>query len=89
MGNSLTSRIFIKSAIDPTNLKFGMVITWIDTIVQTKFGCHIATSPDEIDSSARITQRVYRYSTDQRKGKRLPRPTRRTPAVSILIARGS
>ena len=34
LGNSLTSRIFIKSTVDPKNLKFGMMITWVNTIVQ-------------------------------------------------------
>ena len=33
--------------------------------------------------------RYCTYNTDQRKGKHLLRPTRRTPAVSMLIARGS
>ena len=37
MGNSLTSKIFIKSAVDPRNLKFGMMITWVFTIVQKNF----------------------------------------------------
>ena len=37
MGNSLTSKIFIKSAVDPTNLKFGVMITWGNTIVQKNF----------------------------------------------------
>ena len=58
MGNSLTSRIFIKSTVDLKHLKFGMMITWINTIVQKK-NVAIATSLDEIDFSARITQRVY------------------------------
>ena len=58
MGNSLTSRIFIKSTVDPKNLKFGMMITWVNTIVQKK-NVAVATSLDEIDFSARITQRVY------------------------------
>ena len=60
MGNSLTSRIFIKSTVDPKNLKFGMMTTRINTIVQKKQKtAAIATSLDEIDFSARITQRVY------------------------------
>ena len=29
-------RIFIKSSVEPKNLKFGMMITWINTIVQKK-----------------------------------------------------
>ena len=33
MGNSLTSKIFIKSAVNPTNLKFGVIITWVNIIV--------------------------------------------------------
>ena len=33
MGKPLTSKIFIKSAIDQTNLKLGVVITWIISIV--------------------------------------------------------
>ena len=37
-----------------------MMITWINTIVQNKIkNVAIATSLDEIDFSARITQRVY------------------------------
>ena len=63
MGNSLTSRIFIKSTVDPKNLKFGMMITWVNTIVQKKTTVAIETSLDEIDFSARITQRVYRGIT--------------------------
>ena len=43
MGNSLTSKIFIKSAVDPTNLKFGVMITWVNTIVKKNFVA-IATS---------------------------------------------
>ena len=34
MGNLLCSRIFIKSAVDPTNVKFGVMITWVNIIVQ-------------------------------------------------------
>ena len=59
MGNSLTSRIYIKSTVDPKNLKFGTMISWVNTIVQKKTTVAIATSLDEIDFSARITQRVY------------------------------
>ena len=67
MGNSLTSRIFIKSTVDPKNLKFGMMITWVSTIVQKKIkNVAIATSLDEIDFSARITQRVYRMALNIR-----------------------
>ena len=40
MGNLLCSRIFIKSAVDPRNVKFGVMITWINIIVQKIFGCH-------------------------------------------------
>ena len=40
MGNSLTSRIFIKSAEYLTSLKFGLMITWVNTIVQNFFRCH-------------------------------------------------
>ena len=36
-----------------------MMITWVNTIVQ-KNPVIIATSLDEVDFSARITQRVYR-----------------------------
>ena len=64
ISNSLTSRIFIKSTVNPKNLKFGMIITWGNTIVQKKKDVAIATSLDEIDFSARITQRVYIESTD-------------------------
>ena len=39
-----------------------MVITWISTIVQKNFTVAIATSLDEIDFSARVTQRVYSNS---------------------------
>ena len=39
----LCSRIFIKSAVDPTNVKFGVLITWVNTIVQN-FYVAIATS---------------------------------------------
>ena len=34
MSNLLTSRIFIKSAVDQMNLKLGMVITRINGIIQ-------------------------------------------------------
>ena len=46
MGNLLCSRIFIKSAVDPINLKFGVMITWVNTIVQkiSNFFVAIATS---------------------------------------------
>ena len=43
MGNSLTSRIFIKSAEYLTSLKFGLMIIWVNTIVK-KFVVAIATS---------------------------------------------
>ena len=33
MGNLLCSRIFIKSAVDPTNVKFGVMITWVNIMV--------------------------------------------------------
>ena len=60
MGNSLTSRIFIISIVDQKNLKFGMMITRVNTTVQKKQQTvAIATSLDEIDFSARITQRVH------------------------------
>ena len=63
MENSLTSRIFIKSTVDPKNLKFGMMTTWVNAIVKKK-NVAIATSLDETDFSARITQRVlYMGST--------------------------
>ena len=48
MGNLLTSRIFIKSAIDYTNLKLGMVIIRINSIVQKSFVA-IATCLEEIN----------------------------------------
>ena len=34
MGNLLCSRIFIKSAVDSTNVKFGVMITWVNIIVK-------------------------------------------------------
>ena len=37
MGNLLCSRIFIKSAVDPINLKFGVMITWVNTNSKKKF----------------------------------------------------
>ena len=40
IGNSLTSKIFIKSAEYLTSLKFGFMITWVNTIVQKIFRCH-------------------------------------------------
>ena len=40
MGNSLTSKIFIKSAEYLTSVKFGVMITWVNTIVQKVFRCH-------------------------------------------------
>ena len=40
MGKLLNSRIFIKSVVDWTNLKLGMVITKSNNIVQKKFRCH-------------------------------------------------
>ena len=43
MGNSLTSRIFIKSAEYLTSLKFGLMITWVNTMSK-KFFVAIATS---------------------------------------------
>ena len=39
MGNLLCSRIFIKSAVDPTNVKFGVMITRVNIIVKI-FGFH-------------------------------------------------
>ena len=44
MGNLLCSRIFIKSAVDPTNVKFGVMITWVNIIVLKKKVVAIATS---------------------------------------------
>ena len=46
MGNSLTFRIFIKSAEYLTSLKFGLMITWVNTIVQ-KIPVSIATSVNQ------------------------------------------
>ena len=37
-----------------------MMITWVNTIVQKNQTVAIATSLDEINFSAQITQRVYR-----------------------------
>ena len=60
MGNSLISRIFIKSAVDQTNLKLGMVITRINSIIQKKSIVSIATCLGEINFSGSIMQRVYK-----------------------------
>ena len=44
MGNLLCSGIFIKSAVDPTNVKFGVMITCVNITVQKKFSVALATS---------------------------------------------
>ena len=60
MENSLTSKIFIKSAVDQMNLKLGMVITWINSIVQKKRFIAIASCLEETKFSASTMLRVYR-----------------------------
>lgn len=40
MGDSPTSRIFIKTAIGQTNLKLGVVITWVNSNVKKKIHYH-------------------------------------------------
>ena len=45
MGKLLTSRNFIKSAMDQTNLKLGVMITWVNS---RKTFIAIATSLDGI-----------------------------------------
>ena len=57
MENSLTSKIFIKSAVDQTNLKLGMVIAQTNSIIQKIVA--IATCLEEINFFASITQVVY------------------------------
>ena len=46
MGNSLVSWIFIKSAVHLTSLKFGLMITWVNTIVKKYIFVAIATTVD-------------------------------------------
>ena len=48
MGKLLTSRIFIKSAIDQTSLKLGVMITWVNSNTLKMFTA-IATSLDSFD----------------------------------------
>ena len=40
MGKLLTSRIFIKSEVDQTNLKLGVMITWVNSIILENIHCH-------------------------------------------------
>ena len=50
MGKLLTSEIFIKSAIDQTSLKLGVMITWVNSIIlKKKTFIAIATSLDGLD----------------------------------------
>ena len=50
MGKLLTSRIFIKSGIDQTSLKLGVMITWVNSNTLKMF-IAIATSLDSLDFS--------------------------------------
>ena len=49
MGKLLTFRIFIKSVTDQTNLKLGVMITWVNSIIKKKNIIAIATCLDDID----------------------------------------
>ena len=75
MGNSLNSRIFIKSAEYLTSLKFGLMITWVNNIVQKIFHCH----SNKHYLAVTISQRVYRG---------VATPELRTPRGGRTVSKG-
>ena len=66
MEKLLTLGIFIKSAVDQKNLKFGVVVTWVISIVQKNIRCHSNICLEGIELLTPAVETIYSYNLQLR-----------------------